>query len=97
MNRIGELPRPTDMLTPRLLAKLLVGAAVAFGGLGCAASAAAEPGLTGADQNPFDGLRCQCGESAAPAGPARRAEIDRGIREGLTAWLPGLPAPADRR
>src|ERR1700745_3010127 len=70
----------------KVIAKILVSAAIAlgFGVLG-AAPASANPDTAGTDPNPFGTLGCNCRESA-PAGSAQaREDIDRGIREGLTA------------
>ena len=69
------------------ITKILVSGAIALGFcVGVAAPASADP-------NPFAGLRCNCRETAPVDSPALMAEIDRGIQEGLSAWLPGLPAP----
>ncbi len=34
------------------------------------------------------------GPSSTDPNPALKAEIDRGLSQGHSAWLPGLPAPA---
>jgi hypothetical protein len=71
------------------ITKILVSAAIALGAsVGGAALASADP-------NPFGALSCSCQDTAAAAGsPALREEIDRGIRAGLSAPLPGPLAPA---
>jgi hypothetical protein len=70
-----------------MIAKILVAAAIAVGSyLGAAAPVSADP-------NPFGTLGCDCRQAPAADGPALKAEIDRGLREGHSAWLPGLPAP----
>jgi len=65
--------------------------------LGCrvgeAAPAGADPTPVGTDPNPFGTLSCSCRETAPAAGADPREEIARGIRERLSAWLPGSPAP----
>jgi hypothetical protein len=56
-----------------------------------AAPANAEPAST--DPNPFGTLGCSCRETAPAGSQALTAEIDRGIQEGRSAVLPGLPPP----
>ncbi|MCV7445676.1 hypothetical protein H7K33_25885 [Mycobacterium paraense] len=75
-------------------AKMLGGLAIATGCcVAGAAPAQADPDAVGADPNPFGTLRCDCPETA-PVGSAQRSnEITQGIREGLSAWVPGLPQP----
>ncbi|WP_082977236.1 hypothetical protein [Mycobacterium sp. 852002-50816_SCH5313054-b] len=76
------------------LAKMLGGFAVAAGCcVAATAPAHADPDAVGADPNPFGTLRCGCPETAPPGSAERRDEIARGIREGLAAWVPGLPPP----
>lgn len=71
----------------RVITKMIVSGAVAIGS--CLVGAAP----AGADPDPYGGLHCSCQETA-PAGSADpREEIERGLREGHSAWLPGLPAP----
>lgn len=67
-----------------MLVKILVGAAIAV----CACVGAPAP--AGAEPNPFGALNCGCHESNG-AGSAEE-EVDRGIRDGLRASPPGLPA-----
>lgn len=75
--------------------KILVSAAIALGAsVGGAALASADPNPIGTEPNPFGALSCSCQDTAAAAGsPALREEIDRGIRAGLSALLPGPLAP----
>ena len=44
--------------------------------------------------NPYGTLGCNCRETAPAGSPQLSEEINRGIREGLTVSVPGLPAPA---
>ena len=75
------------------LKRTLISAAIVLGsGVGLAAPASAGTG-TSTDTNPFGGLSCNCRETAPPGSPALKAEIDRGLGQGHSAWLPGLPAP----
>lgn len=81
------------MTTPhhQLITKILVSAALALGScVGLAAPASA-------DANPFGAPSCNCPETAPPGNPAVREEIEQGIRAGLSAASPGLPAPAPPR
>jgi hypothetical protein len=79
----------------RLITEILVGAAIALGaGLAAAAPAAAGPDATGTDPSPYGTLGCNCRESAPAGSPQLSDQINRGIREGLTVSIPGLPAPA---
>ena len=77
----------------QFITKMLFGAAIAV------SSAFIAPATSSADPvdtvtNPFGGLRCSCPATALADGPALKAAIDRGLREGHSAWLPGLTAPA---
>jgi hypothetical protein len=82
------------MSTHRVITKILVGAAIALGaGLAGAAPAAAGPNAIGGDPNPYGTLGCNCRETAPAGSPQLRENINRGIREGLTVSVPGLPAP----
>jgi hypothetical protein len=81
-----------DMTTQhhQVITKIPVSAAIALGScLGGAAPASANPIPT--DPNPFGALSCSCRETAPPGSPAPGEEVERGIRNGLSAWLPGLP------
>jgi hypothetical protein len=61
---------------------LLVRVAIAVG----TAVAVAAP--ASADPEAFGGLGCHCRETATPASPAQRDEINRGIRDGLADHQP---------
>ena len=78
-----------------MIMKMLVGAAMAvFAYVAGTATAGGEPNPVNTGPNPFSALSCSCHE-ATPFSSARE-EIDRGIRDGLHASLPGQPAPAAR-
>jgi hypothetical protein len=47
----------------------------------------ADPNPIGSAPNSFGGLGCSCRETAPPGSPTLRQGINRGIREGRTAWL----------
>jgi hypothetical protein len=81
----------------KVITKMLVSAAIAAGlGIGGAAVASADPNPNNTSPNPYGGLRSSQGP--APAGnPDVTAQIDQGLREGHTAWLPGLPPPVQHR
>jgi len=73
----------------QLITKILVSAAVApvlWVGYAVPATAAPDSGRT--DPNPFGGLDCSCQEKYPARSPEQREEIDRGIRDGLSAWSP---------
>ena len=77
------------------IAKMLVSAAIVVGAaVAGAAPASADSNPAGSDPNPFAGLSCSCRETAPAGSPVLRGEIHRGIQKGLSARLPGLPAPA---
>ncbi|MBW0014236.1 hypothetical protein [Mycobacterium sp.] len=81
----------------RILAEILVGAAIAAGAvINTAAPAAADPDAVSTEPNPYGTLGCNCPETAPAHSPQLSEEIRRGIREGLTVSVPGLPAPAPR-
>jgi hypothetical protein len=73
----------------QVMTKILIVVAVALGSSAGAAAApvGADPNPIGSAPNSFGGLSCSCPETAPPGGPALREGIDRGIREGRTAWL----------
>jgi hypothetical protein len=72
-----------------LITKMLVSAAIVLGtAVVGAASASADPNLPGNQPNPFGGLTCSCQDTAPASGRALREQIDRGIREGLSATAP---------
>jgi hypothetical protein len=78
--------------------KILVSAAIAIGCLvGGAAQASADPSTFGADPNPFSGFSSSRQETVPADSPAPSERINRGLREGHSAWLPGLPAPTQPR
>jgi len=86
------------MTTQRVITKILVGAVIALGPyVGGAAPASADGNQMGTAPNPFGGLSCSCRETAPPGSPAMREEIARGIREGRSASLPGLPPSTQPR
>jgi hypothetical protein len=75
----------------QVMTKILIGAVVALGScVGGAAPVSADPNPIGSGPNSFGGLSCSCRETAPPASPGLREEIEQGIREGRTAGLPGL-------
>jgi len=89
-------PKQRDMMTRHhhVLTKRLLGAAIAVGCcVGAAPPAGADPDRAGADADPFAALGCSCRQVAPPDGPALREEIRRGLRDGLSVWVPGLPPP----
>jgi hypothetical protein len=66
-----------------MVTKLLVSAAIVLGAVAGAAPARADdPGQSGGDSNPFAALTAPAPRNA-PANPAMRQELDRGIRAGL--------------
>ena len=74
-----------------VMTKILIVVAVALGSsVGGAAPVGADPNPIGSAPNSFGGLSCSCRETAPPGSPVLREEIERGIREGRTARLPGL-------
>lgn len=62
-----------------MIAKLLVGVAIALGAAGWAAASA------NADPSPFNTLSCSCQEPAPPGSPVRADKINQGIQQGLAA------------
>ena len=90
------LEPPTHVATRRhrpVFTKILVSAIALCSYIGGAAAASADPNPVDTGPNPYGIFSCACQETAAPDSPALKAEIDRGLREGHSAWLPGLPAP----
>jgi hypothetical protein len=80
------------------ITKILVSAAIVVGFLvGGVALASADPNAFGADPNPFSGFSSSRHETAPADSPALSEQINRGLREGHSAWLPGLPAPTQPR
>jgi hypothetical protein len=89
-----------DMTTHnhQVITRILVSAAVTLGSyVGGAAPAGADPNPIGTAPNPFGALSCSCRQTAPPGSPAAREETERGIREGLSASLPGRPSPTRPR
>jgi hypothetical protein len=77
----------------KVIMTMLVGAAIGLGsGVVGAAPASAAPNTIGPNPNPYSTLSGGPRETAPAGSPALTAEIDRGLRDGLTARLPGLPA-----
>jgi len=66
-----------------IIRPVLVSIAIAVG------SAVAVAAPASADANAFGGLGCHCRETAKPASPAQRDEMNRGIRDGLAATSSG--------
>jgi hypothetical protein len=80
----------------QVITKIVIGAAVLLGTyVAGAAPAYADPNLTGPAPNPYSGLTCSCRQATPPGSPAQREEIELGLREGHSAWLPG-PSPQTR-
>jgi hypothetical protein len=74
-----------------IILKLLVSAAIALIlWVGSAVPVAADPDPGGTDPNPFGGIACSCQETYPASSPEQRDEIDRGIRDGLSAWSTAL-------
>jgi len=61
-----------------MIAKLLVGVAIALGATSWAA------GSAGADPDPFSTLSCACQETAPPGSPALTEKIEQGLQYGLS-------------
>jgi hypothetical protein len=76
-----------------LILKLLVSAAIALIlWVGAPAPAKADPDPGRTDPNPFGGITCSCREPYPASSPEQREDIDRGIRDGLSAWSIALSA-----
>jgi hypothetical protein len=81
----------------KVITKMLVSTAIAVGlGIGGAAVASADPSPNNASPNPYGGLHSTQGPAPVGNGDLT-AQIDQGLREGHSAWLPGLPAPIQPR
>jgi hypothetical protein len=80
----------------QIITKILFSAAIALVlWVGSAVLAIADPDSGGTDPNPFGGHDCSCQEKNPARSPEQRAEIARGIRDGLSAWSPrGYQRPA---
>lgn len=73
----------------QIITKILVSAAIALVlWVGSAVPAIADPHSGGTGPNPFGGLDCSCYEKYPAPSPEQKAEIVRGIRDGLSAWSP---------
>jgi len=69
-----------------MVTKLLAGAAIALSSyIGATAPVSADP-------SPFGTLGCSCRQTPPANGPALNSQIDRGLREGHSVRLPGVPA-----
>jgi hypothetical protein len=79
----------------QLTVSLLATVAIAFGlCVEQAAPADADnPDPLGTESNPYRTFSCTCRETLPAGRPALVDEIRRGMQEGRSAWLPGLPAP----
>ena len=73
----------------QVIGKVSIAAVLAFG---LCVAQGAPAGADDFDQNPFSGLSCNCHKATPADAPAPLGEVHRGLREGYTAWLPGLPA-----
>jgi hypothetical protein len=68
-----------------MITKMLVSTAIVLGSLVAgAAPASADPNQSDTNPNPFGSLTCSCQETTPAGGPALTAELDRGIRNGLS-------------
>ena len=68
-----------------MVTKMLASAAIVLASLVVgAAPASADPNQSDTNPNPFGGLTCSCQETTAAGGPALTAEVERGIRGGLS-------------
>ena len=95
--RNGVNQRLVDLILLGTAIVLIVAAIVLGSGVGSAAPASPTTGPATNDPNPFGGLTSSVQETAPPGSPALNAAVDRGLREGHSAWLPGLPAPTQPR
>jgi hypothetical protein len=77
-----------------IITKMLVSVVALWSYVGGASSASADPNPVNTGPNPYRTLSCECRATTPADIPARQAEIGRGLQEGHSAWLPGLPAPA---
>jgi len=70
----------------RFIAKVLVCTAIGFGALiGTSAPASADTNTAGNNPHAFSALSCDCQATAPAGGSASSGEINRGIRNGLSA------------
>ena len=77
-----------------IITKILVSVVALGSYMGGAPAVSADPNSVTTGPNPYGTLSCECRQTAPADSPALRAEIDRGLREGHSALLPGLPPPA---
>jgi hypothetical protein len=82
---------------PMIAKVMAIAAFVLSSHVGPIAAASADPDDVGTNPNPFGALTCNCRQTAPAGSPARKEQIDRGLREGLSVWMPGLTAPAQPR
>ena len=68
-----------------MITKLLVSAAIVLGSVWGAAPASADPSQSDTQPNPFGSLTCSCQETTPADGPALSAELNRGLRQGLSS------------
>jgi hypothetical protein len=68
-----------------MITKLLVSAAIVLGSVWGAAPASADPSQSDTQPNPFGSLTCSCQETTPANGPARSAELDRGLWKSLSS------------
>ncbi|WP_156687976.1 hypothetical protein [Mycobacterium sp. Marseille-P9652] len=81
----------------RWRARMLVAAGTFAYAVAAASTAAAEGSEPSIDApHPFGTLSCDCQQTALPNSAASLEAIDRGLQQGHSAWLPGLPAPGQR-
>jgi hypothetical protein len=83
--RASIAERRVAMIIANPKQKMLVSAAFVLGScVLVAAPANADPNPSGTQPNPFAGLTCSC-QKAPVGGPVPTAELDRGIRNALSA------------
>jgi hypothetical protein len=69
-----------------MIRKLLVSAAIVISSFAVGvAPASADPNRNGTQPNPFNSLTCNCQETAPAGSSDLAAQIDRGIRSGLSS------------
>jgi hypothetical protein len=69
-----------------MIRKMLVSTAIVIGSFAVGvAPANAEPNPNGTQPNPFSSLTCNCQEPAPAGSSDRAAQIERGIRSGLSS------------
>jgi hypothetical protein len=80
----------------QLITKTLAGAAIILGAW-VAGAAPASADTSGTHPNPFGGPRCNCQELTPSGSPTLGDEGARGLRQGRSAGLPGLPPSTQPR